>query len=182
MANHSKKPHLRTLDKINLLIRLELDNPHLSSTQIALLCGLSIQRYSVMKRHPYYQQIHNTYMTGLLTNLDMSIGNKYTQAQKTLEMAVPVAMQGLFKQALMAKDERVKNKAFNDILDRDGRFAKVQRHGLATAEQGGVADDKDNKAVLQMLEAINSVKNTNNLSQVSPPPTIHDPGISDKVQ
>jgi hypothetical protein len=157
-VRHSKKLHTRTIDKINLLVRLELDNPYLSSTNIASLCGLSIQRYSILKSSPYYQQIHNQYMTGLLTNLDQSIGSKYIQAQKTLEFGVPIAIQGLVKQALLAKDERVKNKAFNDILDRDGRFAKVQRHGLATAEQGGVADDKDNKAVLEMLKAMADMK------------------------
>ena len=121
-------------------------------------------------------------MTGILTSLDESIGNKYTQGQKTLEMAVPIALQALFKQAMHSKDERVKNKAANDILDRDGRFAKVQRVGLPTAEQGGVAEDKDNKAVLEMLKAMQNMGNNINTNTNPTAPSIDSPSISGEIQ
>jgi hypothetical protein len=165
--NHAKKHHQRTIDKINLLVRLELDNPQLSSTQVALLCGLSINRFSVLKASPLYQTIHNQYMTGLLTSFDTKIKNGYSISQETLDFAVPIAMQGLVKQALTVKDERVKNKAFNDILDRDGRFAKVSRIGMTVNEQGSIAEDKDNKAVLEMIHALNSKPKT---ATISTPP------------
>lgn len=175
------KHRQRTIDKINLLVRLELDNPHLNSTDIAKLCGLSIQRFSILKSSPLYIQIHNQYMTGLLTNLDTNIKNSYDLSQKTLEFGVPIAIQGLVKQALTAKDERVKNKAFNDILDRDGRFAKVSRIGLPTTEQGGIAEDKDNKAVAEMLQAMNSVSN-GKPKPGSGAPTIDNPPLTGTTQ
>jgi asparagine synthetase B (glutamine-hydrolysing) len=128
----------------------------LSSTDVAKLCGISINRFSVLKSSPYYQKIHNQYMTGILTMLDSNIKNGYVISQQTLEFGLPIAMQGLIKQALTAKDERVKNKAFNDILDRDGRFAKVSRIGLTTSGEAGVAEDKDNRAVLEMIQALNN--------------------------
>ncbi len=115
----------------------------------------------------------------ILTVLDQNIRKNYDLSQKTLEFAVPVAMQGLVKQALTAKDERVKNKAFNDILDRDGRFAKVSRIGLPTSEQGGVAEDKDNKAVLEMLQAMQQAEKS---STNTKPATENTPDSPYKVQ
>jgi hypothetical protein len=150
----------------------------LSSADVAKLCGVTINRFSVLKSSPYYQQIHNQYMTGILTVLDQNIRKNYDLSQKTLEFAVPIAMQGLVKQALTAKDERVKNKAYNDILDRDGRFAKVSRIGLPTNEQGGVAEDKDNKAVLEMMQALNNVKKNTN----PPPATLDTPPLTERTQ
>lgn len=158
MAVINKKHHTRTIDRIHLLVRLELANPMLSSTDIAKLCGLSIFRFSILKRSPYYQQVHNQYMTGICTDLDVAVKENLNMTQKTLDMAVPVAMQNLFKQAMQEKDLRVQNKACNDLLDRHGRFAKVTRVGLPTAEQGGVAEDKDNKAVNDMLKAIKAAE------------------------
>ena len=159
---HSKRPHLRTLDKINLLIRMELDNPLLSSTQIAELCGLTIQRFSVLKSSPYYSKIHNQYMTGLVTDLDSNIKKRYAESQQTLQFAVPVAMQVLLKQALQTKDERVRNKAANDILDRDGRFAKATRQTLDIHSSNTIAESKDNDAVLELIKALESVKQNTN--------------------
>lgn len=176
-----RKPHSpnqRSIDKINLLIRLELDNPMLSSTDIAKLCGISINRFSVLKASPYYQRIHNQYMTGILTMLDGNIKNSFDISQKTLEFAVPLAMQGLVKQALQAKDERIRNKAFNDILDRDGRFAKVSRIGVTTNAESVVAEDKDNRAVLEMMRALN-----NQTPNTNPTPANNNaPSLTDKVQ
>jgi hypothetical protein len=122
-------------------------------------------------------------MTGLLTNFDTKIKNGYNISQETLEFAVPIAMQGLVKQALTAKDERVKNKAFNDILDRDGRFAKVSRIGTPTAEQGGIADDKDNRAVLEMINALkNNHPNGGGASLPNPPaPSINTPPLTEST-
>lgn len=154
MPGKLKKPHQRSLDKINLLVRMELLNPQMSSTQIALLCGITLNRFSILKRTPEYQRVHNAYMTGLLTDIDLKVKSNYELEQGTLDMAVPIALQGLVQQALNSKDERVKNKAFNDILDRHGRFAKVSRVGLPTSEQGGVASDKDNAAVDELVKAL----------------------------
>lgn len=173
-----KRPHQRTLDRINLLVRLELANPLLSSTDIAKLCGITINRFSVLKKSPYYQQVHNQYLTGILTVMDQNVRKNYDLSEKTLQFAVPLAMQGLVQQALNAKDERIKNKAYNDILDRDGRFAKVSRIGMTVAENPSVAEDKDNKAVLEMLSAINSVPKNPNPTAA----TINTPPLTERTQ
>lgn len=175
-----RKPRQRTIDRINLLVRLELANPLMNSTQVAELCGLSINQFSVLKKTREYQAIHNVYTTGVYSNLDVKVRDIYNNAQNTLEIAVPMAMQEIFKQALNAKDERVRNKACNDILDRDGHFAKVSRIGMATTEQGGVADDKDNKAVLEMMNALRS--SHVNGGAASAAPSIASPPLTDRTQ
>src|ERR1700679_1398460 len=121
------KHRQRTIDRMHLLIRAELMNPLMNSTEIAALVGLTIWKFSVLKATPLYRQLHNAYMTGLLANLDTEVNSalNISHTRKTLEFAVPVAMEGLVQQALNSKDERVKNKAMNDILDRHGVFAKV---------------------------------------------------------
>jgi hypothetical protein len=172
------KPRQRTVDKINLLVRLEFANPLMNSTAIAALCGLSIHQFSVLKKTPTYQAIHNVYSTGLFTSLDLKISDGYVSAQNTLAFAVPIALQGILNQALNAKDERVKNKAYNDILDRDGHFAKVSRIGAATPEQGGVAEDKDNKAVMEMISAMRTGQQSTN----KPPASIDTPPLTESTQ
>ena len=166
--------HLRTVDKMHILIRLELANPLLSSTDIAKLAGIGIGRFSKMKRLPLNQQHHNQYMTGLVTRLDTKVDKNLTLTQETLHFAVPMAMQALLKQALQEKDLRVQNKACNDLLDRDGHFAKVRRLGLAKPEQGGVgtADTRDNDTAAELITALKN----------SQPPSISDPPITETRQ
>lgn len=155
---------------------MELAYPTYSSTIIAQMCGLNIQRFSVLKASPYYRRIHQAYTTGILTDLDTLVKQNYEISKSTLDMGVPIAMQALFKQAMQEKDLRVQNKAANDILDRHGRFAKVTRVGLPTDEQGkGVAEVKDNKAVVDML---NALKNATN----QPPATIDTPPLTETTQ
>ena len=168
------KHHLRTIDKMHILIRLELANPLLSSTDIAKLAGIGIGRFGLLKRTTLYQQIHNQYMSGLVTRLDTKVDKNLTLTQETLHFAVPLAMQALLKQALQEKDLRVQNKACNDLLDRDGHFAKVRRLGLAKPEQGGVgvADSRDNDTAAELIKAmINNEK-----------PNITDPPLTETTQ
>ncbi len=183
MANIVKKHRQRTIDKMHILIRAELANPLLNSTEVAALCGLTIWKFSVLKATPMYRQLHNAYHTGLLTTLDQKVNNTIGLTQETLNLSVPVAMQALLKQAIQDKDLRIQNKACNDLLDRHGRFAKVTRIGAPTDEQSrGVAEDKDNKAVAEMVKALSSINNDNNSPTTPPTPTIDTPGVTETIQ
>lgn len=163
------KHHSRTIDKMHLLVRLELANPQLNVGEIARLAGIPLGRYAIFKRLPQYQQIHNQYFSGVITRLDKRVDQNMTLTSETLKFAVPIAMQNLLKQALQEKDLRVQNKACNDILDRDGHFAKVTRVGLATPEQGGVAADKDNEVANELIKAMqNGQPNTSTNIQTPP--------------
>lgn len=160
-GGHNKgKHHTRTLDRMHVLIRLELANPKLTSYEIAQLAGVKPARFSTLKTLPLYRQLHNQYLTGVITRLDSKVEDVYKlkATRETLEFAVPMAMQALLKQAMQEKDLRVQNKACNDLLDRHGVFAKVTRVGIATPEQGGAGDDKDKAVANDLIKATQAAK------------------------
>lgn len=172
--------HHRTIDKMHIIVRAELANPLLSTVDLGALIGLSVVRLNTIRNLPLYRQIKNQYMTGtILRPLDQKVEKRYDVAKDTLSFAVPMAMQTLVQQALSAKDERVKNKACNDILDRDGRFAKVTRIGAPTKEQDpGKVQDRDSKDIAEMQAALSSVQ----AGAVAGPPTIESNPITDTKQ
>jgi hypothetical protein len=174
-----KGHHQRTIDKITILVRMELAAPHLTPSEICKVVGIrDLSRLSILKKSPYYLILKNQQMTGIITDLNGKIKSRYDTTKDTLDYAVPIAMQGLLNQALNSKDERVRNKAYNDILDRDGRFAKVKRIGLPTQDQGGVTNPKDNEEAAELIQALNGAKAFNNQNKV----TIDSAPVSEKTQ
>lgn len=185
MPAKKKGMHRRTLDKIHIMVRLELANPLLSQIDLAKLAGLPYIRYTLLKRTTVYQQIHNQYLTGVLTKLDNQVEDNLKVSSETLKFAVPLALQALVQQALQTKDLRVQNKACNDILDRDGHFAKVTRVGLATPDQGGVANEKDNQIASELIKALEANKAASSVGVSTPPttaPSIDTPPLTDSTQ
>lgn len=150
------KMHQRTIDKINFAIRLFVGAPHLSANEIAHMIGVSPTRLNMMQKLPLWQQLHTQYVTGILTKLDVKTEANYDLTRKQLDFAVPLAMQTLVQQALAAKDERVRNKACNDLLDRDGTFAKVSRSTIKIEEPK--VSDKDTTEANELIAALKEAK------------------------
>jgi hypothetical protein len=148
--------HSRTLEKINIIIRLRLANPAMTLTDIAKLVGLSPVRMSIVMKSPEYNRLSNHYLTGIYHGLDQQVKSQLHGAGETLKLAVPVAMSELLKEVLHAKDERVRNKAANDILDRDGHFAKVSRVGVSVETDPSAINKKDQEMAGVFLKAIAS--------------------------
>lgn len=158
-TNGRPKGHAqRTIDLINVLVRVEQANPQLTYLDVARLIGIKTLRYERLRKLPIYQTIKNQHQTGLISRLDTKVSDHLSLTQETLSYAVPLAMQTIVLQALNAKDERIRNKAANDILDRDGHFAKVSRVGMATEQQGGVAKEADNETAKNLMSALNKEK------------------------
>jgi hypothetical protein len=126
-------------------------------------------------------------MTGLVSSLDVNVREQYNMTKKTLEFAVPIAMQAILKQALQEKDLRIQNKACNDLLDRHGSFPKVTRQSVEVQDHRGIAEDKDNRAVREMIEALDKMKTSTNTTTnpnnpVSPAATIDSPSLTESTQ
>ena len=167
-----KKYSQRSIDRVNLLVRLELANPSLSLQEVAQLAGLKLTRFSIIRGTPLYLQIKNRYLTGLLANLDNKVSNQYQASKETLSFAVPIALQSLVQQVLSSTDERVKNKAANDILDREGTFAKVRRLSVSsTGIEKAAGDDKDKEVAGELLKALAKAPDPN-ISDLDPPTDI----------
>lgn len=158
------KHHPRTIDKLKLIIRLELGSPNLSIGQICQIVGISQVRLATLRKLPIYTILHNQYMTGVITRLDKRVEDNYDLTSQTMKFSVPIAMQNLVQQAMNAKDERIKNKACNDILDRDGRFAKVTRTNLIVENDPNKVADKDNDEANTLIKALQTAK-TNQSAQ-----------------
>lgn len=156
VSKRKGQAHQKTIDRVNILVRLELANPLLTAPDIAKLAGLTMPSLIRVKNLPLYKQIHNQYMTGVITRLDIKVDDGYQLARETLKFAVPVALQNLVAQALNSKDERVKNKACNDLLDREGTFAKTTRTDVTVKDQVSPVTDEDKSIADQLLAAKNS--------------------------
>lgn len=164
-VNKRKGAHQKTIDRCHLVVRLYRANSLLTDPEIAQLAGLRVGVLTRLKRLPQYKQIHNQYMTGILASVDLQTDENFADAKATLKTAVPIALQGLLQQALTAKDERVKNKAFNDILDREGTFAKTTRQDVSIKDQTTPVTSEDDEIAAELIAA------KNNLGKVVTPGT-----------
>lgn len=185
MAPHIKKPHQRTITKVNLVVRMEMANPMLSSIQVAELCGIKPSRFASLKMHPYYRRIYNQYTTGVFSDLDIAVKDNFNLNRSTLDMAVPVALQALYLQALQVKDLRVQNKAANDLLAMHGKYPKVTKVAVTTqGEVAGAGEERDNKIALELIKALNEVnkKPTPNTDPTQTPASIDTPPLTETTQ
>jgi len=71
---------------------------------------------------------------------------------------IPVALDGLMELAQQRKNERVRLAACSEIMDRDGRLAKVQRIGLPTEDQGGIGASIDDETADALVSALKTAK------------------------
>jgi|SRR5579859_26368 len=152
-AGGPRRPHQKTYDRIHLAVRLELRNMGLSSGEIAKTIGISQTAYSILKKTAHYQNIKAQYMTGVLSQLDDGVSDTYEVGRKYLEVGVPIAFQNLLKMAMDETNKRLQLKASLEILDREGRHAKVSRVGVASPEQNAAATNEDNEMAKALLAA-----------------------------
>ena len=136
------KHHVRTIDRIRVICRLEIGNFGMSSAEIAKHVGMSLTSYSILKKTKIYQAIKNQYLTGVLSELDQDIVENIPIQRKILSQGVPVALENLLALASQKVDKKLQFEASKEILDRHGAHAKVSRIGAPTIEQG-VGNPKD---------------------------------------
>lgn len=180
-SGRKKGTHDRTIDRITLMVRIELSSPTLTIADICKMVGITPSRYSAIKKLPVYRIIKNQFMSGIVTDLNNKVNTQLQLNRKTLEMAVPIALSGLLQQAMTAKDERVRNKAYNDILDRDGTFAKVRRVNVAATTQKEHELNDNDKAAAELLAAMLPQSTAEN-NKGFKDPDINTPPITDTKQ
>lgn len=140
--------------KWELAIRFMLRNPNAKHTEVAAHVGVAGGTLSQWMMDPEWVNLHNQITTGILSSIDADLAEDITHQRLTLKRLVPTALQNLAELALQSANPNIKLKATTEILDRDGHFAKVQRVGLATEDQGGVSDEKDNAIAAALGNAL----------------------------
>lgn len=148
--------HDKTYYRMQRAIRLSILQPGLTDAEIAEHIGLSHAGYTTMKQRLEYKQLAKQITSGVLSEMDAEIGEDITSLRRDLRSHVPVALQALYDAALASKDPKLKIVAATEILDRDGRFAKVSRVGLPTEDQGGVGIAKSDSDIASEIIAADS--------------------------
>lgn len=186
--------HDKTILKIMIAIRVELQNLGLTDAQIAEHIGISYPSYIRLKNLKLYRRVRTQYMTGIVAPLDTEIQNTYSFQRKILESGVPTALENLVALAAQKVDKKLQFEASKELLDRHGMHAKVSRQGLALPEQGGVASVEDNEIAAALLKNLNKAKKAqevekekeNEVSVIeateSEPPSLSNAPITDIVQ
>lgn len=138
--------------------------------EIARQIGLTPAGLAMVKQDVDYPSVRDRIKTGVISQLDEQLKDDMDYQRERIRGMMPVALDGLYESAIQTKNERIRLAACAEILDRDGRLAKVSRVGLPTEDQGGVGiiDDETAdalatalKTVKQGAPTINSAPSTN---------------------
>lgn len=175
-----KKMHEKTILKLKLLARLELQNLGMTDAGLALHLGVKTPVVVRLKRLKIYHQIKSQLVTGLVSDMDDSISNNYNLNKKLLRSAVPTALENLVALASQKMDKGMQLKASQEILDREGSFSKVSRQNVVvTDNKHGFATDEDNAIADEILQVAKAKHAINNPAQA---PTIETPPSTESVQ
>lgn len=170
------KHHHKTILKIKMACRLEMLNLGLKDSQIAQHIGMSLTSYSLLKKTKLFQQLHNQFLTNILSSADKDIVDSFELQREVLKQAVPVALENLYNLASQKVDRKLQFQASLEILDRHGAHAKVSRIGLPTSEQG-VGTAKDAELAQELIQALAKQRKADVTSN-----TIESEPLSDSVQ
>lgn len=159
--------HDKARMRMERAVRLSITHPSLTDAEIAEHIGLTHAGYTSMKQKLEYKQLYQSYTTKVLGEIDENLGEDIVAMRQGLREVVPVALRNLYELATKAGvDDKVKFNASTEILDRDGRFAKVTRVGLPTEEQGGTGIAKSDNDIASELVAA-QVASTNPVKKVT---------------
>ena len=165
------------------MLRMEhcarLENLLWKDADIAAHLNMSPAGLAQLKGDPEYPAVRNRIKTGVISQLDEELKDDFNYQREKIRSMMPVALDGLLELAMQTKNERVRLGACAEIMDRDGRLAKVSRIGLPTEDQGGVGSSIDDETADALIQALKISKATSAESTQS---KISDPSITTKVQ
>ena len=139
---------------INMEKAARLESLGWRDVEIARQIGLTPAGLAMVKQDPDYASVRDRIKTGVISVLDEDMKDDLLYQRERIRGMMPVALDGLYELAIQTKNDRVRLTACAEIMDRDGRLAKVQRIGLPTEDQGGigVVDDETADALVAALK------------------------------
>jgi hypothetical protein len=148
------KPHIRTIEKARIAVRLELRNMGIPLSDIAAHVGMTSSSFSLLRKTRLYRILKQQYFTGILSVYDENLIDDIEANTRTLKAAVPIALDNLVTFAADRTDKRICMEATKEILNRNGHFAPVSRIGLPTNDQGGITNKQDDEVAGELMGAM----------------------------
>jgi hypothetical protein len=139
----------RRIIKMEYVARMEAKM--LPDQTIADSLGMSYAGLAQLKQDPDYNAVRARVKNTAIGAFDVDLIDDIKYQHEQLRAMVPQALQNLFKLATESKNEKTIMAASTEILDREGHLAKVSRIGLATDQQGSVANQKDDEIANSLL-------------------------------
>lgn len=153
------RKHQKTLDRIELAVRLEFMNLGFTDPQIAQHLGMNVGAFNMLKRTLEYKRVHTEYLSGVCANLDSKVDETFALGRSILNSGVPIALRNLVLNASQKIDKKLQMEASKELLDRHGMFSKVSRLGLPTKEQDQGINAKDSEVANALVAALSTVNN-----------------------
>lgn len=148
-----KRLHEKTIDKMQIAARIEMANLGMTDDAIAMHLGVRVAVFRRLKKVKMYQQIKSQLLTGILAPLDEDLNNNYNVNKRRLASAVPMALENLMALASQKVDKALQLKASQDLLDREGSFAKVSRQNVTVVDKNQASTPEDDAVAAEILHA-----------------------------
>lgn len=154
-----KRLHEKTIDKMQIAARLELMNLGMTDDAVAMHLGVRVAVFRRLKKVKIYQQIKSQLMHNIIAPMDEEINNNYRINKKRLASGVPIALENLLALASQKVDKALQLKASQDLLDREGSFAKVSRQNVTVVDKNQASTPEDDAVAAEILHAARSSNN-----------------------
>lgn len=119
-----------------LIARME--NASLPEAQIATLLGLTVPRLRSVKQHPDYLKARMKVTLGIIVDQDASLDQIREQRKDFIRQMLPPALQvianAIQTPAFSYADRKLQVSVAQDLLDREGTFAKISRSEVKPVE------------------------------------------------
>jgi len=138
------------------IARIKVAYPHFTEAQVANYLHITPGTLSHLKKSQEYRDIEGRVATKILAPLDIVLLQSVETRAKFLAGLVPQAL-AVIQDGLFSHDDKVKQWAVEQVLDRDGHHSKVSRAGIALPEQGGAAGELDNEVANALVTALSSM-------------------------
>ena len=122
--------------------------------QIAAQLGLSPAGLAQLKQDPDYNLVRTRILSGVISQLDEDLSKDIDYSRERIREMVPIALDGLYENAVQTADKKLRQTACEAILDRDGKLAKVSRIGLPTESQGGIGTKVDEDVANSLINLL----------------------------
>jgi len=164
LANKGK-PHIRTIQKARIAVRLEMRNLGIPLQDIAAFIGISPSAFSILRKTNLYKILKNQYQSGILSFLDADLADNLDEDLHALKLGRKISIENLLYFASRRDEPKYCMEATKEILNREGNFAAVSRIGLPTKDQGGITNKEDEQMALELLAALSKKKQLENQNE-----------------